>query len=247
MNNLMNIYILLVLIFITYINFIGNEYFKVIEIDNKKIDIHKEKLKKPVILILCSVHGNEPAGFYACKNIRSYIKNKKINGTIFFYSNPNPYGLKYESRYQKTDNLRLKDINRNFQNEGLGPVSKKIVNYSKISDLIIDLHEGWGYHIQNQDSIGSTVMTTSNKNTEFIGKQLVKHINNHIKDENKKFVFIKQKNHKKENSLSSWCEKNNKNYILIETTGQNDIQPLDLRIKQQELLINKILKLKKVY
>lgn len=42
------------------------------------------------------------------------------------------------------------------------------------------------------------------------------------------------------NTLDYYCNSINKNYILIETSGQNNIQPLETRINQIMLVIDTI-------
>ena len=53
--------------------------------------------------------------------------------------------------------------------------------------------------------------------------------------------FIVYNNHPELNSLRSFCVLHNRNYILVETTGQNDIQPLDVRVQQHLDVINYLL------
>ena len=43
------------------------------------------------------------------------------------------------------------------------------------------------------------------------------------------------------NSLRELAMKNKKKYILIETTGQNNIQPLHVRMRQNNIILNYIL------
>ena len=235
------LYIFLCLIIIIYIL---NSTKKVIIIDNLK---HIPKyIKNPIVLVICSVHGNEPAGYLACKNMLINLNRYHVNGTLLFYSNPNPSGIRNNSRFQEGTNVNLKDINRNFINGGLDKVSKQIIKFAKISDLIIDLHEGWGYHIQNKSSVGSTIITDTKKSSiKQIGKEVVRFINTKIKDDNKKFVFISKLKPNKhiQHTLRDWCRNNNKDYMLIETSGQGDIQPISIRINQQELIVYKILQL----
>ena len=65
-------------------------------------------------------------------------------------------------------------------------------------------------------------------------------INRYIKDEHRKFTYL-SKIENKHNSMRMLCDKLKKNYILIETSGQNNIQPLKVRVNQQLFIINNIL------
>ena len=44
------------------------------------------------------------------------------------------------------------------------------------------------------------------------------------------------------NSLRDYANEKNKAYMLIETSGQNNIQPLDIRVSQNITIITYILK-----
>jgi hypothetical protein len=57
-------------------------------------------------------------------------------------------------------------------------------------------------------------------------------------DEYKKFSTMELSNIP--GSLRDICNNLNKNYILVETSGINDIQPKELRIKQQLFIIENI-------
>ena len=58
----------------------------------------------------------------------------------------NLLGYYFNSRYQlKPFNS---DINRNFSDKGKDRISRIILGYVKKADLIVDLHEGYEYHIR---------------------------------------------------------------------------------------------------
>ena len=112
------------------------------------------------------------------------------------------------------------------------------------SDFIIDLHEGYGFNRISSWSVGSTLIHTQFKKAENTAKIMIKKLNKTIKNENYKFNLLKKEinNCTPNGSLGCYCQKNKKEYILVETTGQNDIQPLDLRVSQDLILIKTALK-----
>ena len=108
-------------------------------------------------------------------------------------------------------------------------VNKQVENLVQNSDIIIDIHEGWGYIGDKRNSIGSSISHTKGINKMEI-KKVVDLLNLKIKEDNKKFEIgtFSTKRH----SLREYCDKINKPYILFETTGQNNIQPLHVRLDQ---------------
>ena len=61
-----------------------------------------------------------------------------------------------------------------------------------------------------------------------------------IIDNKKKFTFSAK--HKEiEGTLYVYCKNANKNYLLVEITGQNNVQPIELRVNQVIFIINILL------
>lgn len=243
-NKIIIIIIVVYFIYNTIIN--TNRFIFIITKDNnlQKININNnlknilKNLKHPITYIQGSVHGNEPAGTHACLELlKNKIKFKK--GTIIIFPRPNPFGLFFNTRYQFNFNA---DINRNFINNGKCFVSKKIIEIVKISDFIVDSHEGYGYYNEDNDSIGSSLSPTTDLSEE-LSNNIVDGLNKNIKETKKKFsVNYRFETCDIKSSLRCFCDKLDKDYILIETTGQRNIQPLDLRVKQMIFIMNKVIK-----
>lgn len=197
------------------------------------------------IFILGSVHGNEPAGTESCYKLIEMLESKKLNlksGSITILPMPNPLGFFIGSRHQlKPFNS---DINRNFLGNGLDRISNIILSYVKKSDFIIDVHEGWGFNRINPNSIGSTLAYTQFDRAKNVCKEMLKEVNKTIKNNNYKFNILKKKKNKctPKGSLGCYCQKNNIDYILIETTGQNDKQKLEIRVGQDIIFLKTGLK-----
>ena len=195
---------------------------------------------------IASVHGNEPSGHVGLTELMStgYFKEfvlKNPNIFIRVIPEPNKWGLKYKIRYQP--NIMYPDINRNFVGEnGLEPVSQRIIQLTKDLDILVDFHEGWGYHLINKASIGSTISPGNTKISNDIAVNAVNAINNTITDPKKKFVILRKHSCVIPKTLSCSRESKRKNYILVETSGQNDIQPINIRSYQVKIVVMETLK-----
>lgn len=161
------------------------------------------------IFILGSVHGNEPAGTKACYKLIKYLNANPPKDKVIIMPMPNLLGYYFNSRYQlKPFNS---DINRNFNNEGKDRISKIILGYVKQADLIIDLHEGYEYHIRYPKSMGSSVIPNRSKIANSLAYKMVESVNMTIKDKNKKFVvsnFYDKEDCYLPDSLACYCNRN---------------------------------------
>jgi hypothetical protein len=223
---------------IQYIHIVNNNIIKDIDI-NDNLELKLNNLKKPVVYIQGSIHGNEPSGTDTCNKILNDIKNNnfiKFKGTIIIFPYPNILGYTLGIRWALKDfNL---DINRNFVDKGKCKISKKIIETANKSDFIIDLHEGYSYHLKNKNSIGSTLSVNTDRSKEFAGK-IINKLNDNININYKKFSLNNPDPCFIDSALR--CYFKNKDYILVETTGQNNIQPIEIRVNQMYLIITNVL------
>lgn len=190
-----------------------------------------------------SVHGNEPAG---CVGLGYLINSGYFNKIarekkIFIRVIPciNEWGIKRNSRYQP--DFLYPDINRNFIGEGLEPVSQKVINLVKDLDWLIDIHEGYSYHLIDPKSVGSTL--SPGPMVGNIAELMVQEVNKTIPDPNKKFVVLNDNNCKIPKTMACYRKSSGKKYILIEISGQNDIQPIGIRKNQVIILVQKFLEI----
>ena len=202
----------------------------------------KDKYDK-TIFILGSVHGNEPAGTKACYKLIEYLNANPPRNKVIIIPMPNLLGYYFNSRYQlKPFNS---DINRNFSDKGKGRISRIILEYVKKADLIIDLHEGYEYHIRYPKSMGSSVIPNKSKSANNLAHKMVEVVNMNIKDKNKKFVvsnFYNKEDCYLPDSLACYCNRNKKNYISIETTGLSpNVQDINLRVNQMVMMLKSII------
>ena len=202
-----------------------------------------DKSSNKTIFILGSVHGNEPAGTKACYKLIEHFNKNPPKDKVIIMPMPNLLGYYTNNRYQlKPFNS---DINRNFSNEGKDRVSKIILKYVKEADLIIDLHEGYEYHIRYPKSMGSSVIPNKSKVANDTAHKMVQSVNGMITDKNKKFVlsnFYDKEDCYLKDSLACYCNRNNKNFVSIETTGLNpNKQDIDVRVGQMVRMLEAVI------
>ncbi len=209
--------------------------------------IYKFKGKSDkTIFIVGSVHGNEPSGTKACYRLINYYRNNKPENNLIIMPQPNPLGLYVGSRYQLKPFNR--DLNRNFNNVGKDRISKIILKYVNKADLIIDTHEGYEFNVRYPKSMGSSIIPNKSKLSKTISKYILYSVNKTIKDKDKKFVvsdFYSREDCYLPDSLGCYSNKNNKNYISLETTGlMMNKQPLNIRVNQHYILLREITEFK---
>jgi predicted deacylase len=191
------------------------------------------------ILIVGGTHGNEPAGTYIINKIMDKLNKYELilkYGKLILIPAVNNCGLKLNTR----SNYLYNDINRSYNTNN--KINKKVLEYAKDADIIIDIHEAWGFHQLNNESLGSTISMTKWDDSEIIKNRILNDVNDSIMDDAKKFVSVDIEKNDYFGTLSQYARNNNKKFMLIEITGQNDIQPLDTRINHGYLLIESMLK-----
>jgi len=212
-------------------------------LNNPRVYTFSTNSSGKTIFILGSVHGNEPAGTKACYKLIEYLNENPPKDKVIIMPMPNLLGYYLGTRYQlKPFNS---DINRNFNNEGKDRISKIILKYVRDADLIIDLHEGYEYHIRYPKSMGSSVIPNKSKSANDLAHKMVDSVNMIIKDKNKNFVvsnFYDKEDCYLPDSLGCYSNKNKKNYISIETTGLNpNKQDIDVRVGQMVRMLKSII------
>jgi len=198
---------------------------------------YDSKIKGHNILFIANTHGNEPSGKYALDNLKLILDKRPIkSGKITIINNLNKCGYYINNRYYSNIGKNY-DLNRLYGKNFI--VNKQVEKLVKDSNIIIDFHEGWGFIGKDKNSIGSSfTFYNFNKKTK---KDLLTKINNNISIDYKKFKESVRKTIP--HSLRDYISKSNKKYILVETTGQNNIQPLSIRVNQCITVISYILTL----
>jgi hypothetical protein len=265
MNIILIIIIILILILLFYLY---NDYYIKKICNNVEIFYYGEKTSSnKTILILGGIHGNEPAGSIAIKKFMEEINsnNTKLNNRIILIPYVNHCALLLNSRQVPFigDLNRKFPITANYNENDLHPIIKEILIQINQADFVIDFHEGWGYYKDNTGSIGSTITPTNTDTSNTIADLVYDNLNNTIDDNNKKFTILidesyndtkikaeptkYSKNQDIKYTLRYYASLINKDYILIETSGQNDIQKIDTRVIQARIVIDTVLRFYNTY
>jgi hypothetical protein len=248
MITLLIILLFIILIYIIISNKICNSELKYY--------IYDTKIEGKTILLLGGTHGNEPAGTESIKDFQKELNNKNIilnRGKLILIPEVNYCALKLGLRLIPF----IGDMNRKYPyklNEKINNnIIKKIIELISISDFVIDFHEGWGFNRINKKSLGSTITPSTTNESMQMSKIILKELNKTIQDKDKKFTILTKIKFNNEEydynesidikgSLRYYMNIINKNYILVETTGQDNIQKLDIRMKQNKIIIDNVLK-----
>jgi hypothetical protein len=215
-----------------------------------KIIVYKYGSGDKKIVILAGVHGNEPAGPITINKLieeKYFEKLPRIILTTFkiiIIPRANEWGLTFGSRYGPT--IIRRDINRNFRDENNHTkISKVIAKYVDDAFLVLDFHEGWGYGAENKGSIGSSISPIYNKHNKWVrelSEDMQNKLNENIFEMHKKFKILDEidcnKQDEVKDMLSCRSYRKNTNYILIETSGQNNIQPMYIRELQIRTIVD---------
>ncbi len=200
--------------------------------------IYKGKIKGPTILIIGATHGNEPAGYFAIKEFMDKINSQEINlkkGLIIFVPMVNYCGLKLNSRLHPT----VGDINRLYDDTTDNVLNKLIIKLSKGADFIIDFHEAFDFNLRVKKSMGSTISHTDTKTSVVIANEVVDNLNKNITKDFMKYGILPNK--KKNGTFREYMDNLGKNYILVEITGQNNIQDIEVRKNQGLVVIHTVM------
>ena len=220
----------------------------IIYIFNKNIEIYNfgnRNKKSKNILIIGGTHGDEPSSTLSLYKLITYLKNKKIyNGFITIIPKLNKFGYYVNDRYAYHF-FKKYDINRCYPNKFF--INKIVTKLIPKYDFIIDHHEGYHYHKTVKESIGSSL---SLENYEKLTNKKIKKILNKLNKtipEKKEFVFNKKK-YIPDHSLRDFIDKKypKKKYILLETTGKFNKEPIRKRTFKSLYIILSLLRNKNV-
>ena len=213
-----------------------------------QIHVFDSKKEGPRVFMIGGTHGNEPAGTLGLEQLMNQLHSGKMkleSGFIAIVSHPNKLGLSCNSRWL-LHRLWHRDLNRNYQTtdfeQANEPISRRITTWIRDYNInfILDFHEGWGYSIVQRDSMGSGIFPGLMHNSKQIAEDIVVSLNHSISNPSKKFTLQLNK-HPTIRSLKNHANYKKIDYILVETSGQNDIQPKSVRIEQVLHIIHHIL------
>lgn len=124
---------------------------------------YDSEVEGPTVLVFGGVHGNEPAGHRAARQIATW---PVVRGKLVVVPAANPPALKARKRRIPGLEKDAGDLNRHFMVEGgsvspIGPAAPALWAFveSIDPDVVLDLHEGYGYRAAGSKSVGTSVIT----------------------------------------------------------------------------------------
>ena len=174
---------------------------------------YKSNISGPKIVIITGTHGNELAPHY---KIIEYFSDKKINKGSVQLIIVNKCGILFKDREQGIINP-LNDINRDYgMNKNINNIIQK---YLYDATLVIDFHESTKY--DEEGGLGNTL--TYNNNYMDV-EDIVTDINTSFKGPNwRSYNNTRNVGYGDMKGTLNWyCNENNINYILVETSKKDN-------------------------
>ncbi len=202
--------------------------------------VHDTGRDGPTVLIVGGIHGNEPAGATAAEQIRHWPLTR---GKLLVVPRANVPGLRANRRFLPQAARPLRDLNRNFprtaeeapRGEPAGALWKLLV--AEQPDWLLDLHEGYDFHLVNSDSVGSTVIRHRSPDTDRASRRMVQAINATIDVKQHKFQSLAPP---AQGALARAAgEHLGIRAMILETTRKD--QPLSLRSRQHRIMVYRLL------
>lgn len=144
----------------------------------------KGKLKGPTLMVIGGIHGDEPSGYKATE---LYKKVSISKGTLILVPNANAYALSKNKRYVGRDMNRLFADGVKYRGYELKAV-KKLKELMRMSDMVINLHEGEGFFTKDPQKYGqSIVIDAQTASLKLFAEGAIKRLNAGLKDKNYHF------------------------------------------------------------
>ena len=139
------------------------------------------------------VHGDEPAGAAAAQRIRTWSIER---GTLVVIPRANQPALRAKTRFsprtQHPDLARCFPRSETDRPRGeLAPTLWRII-VRLHPDWLVDLHEGWGVHRLNPETLGSTVMHGPSPENVRQAQRMVEAANAHVADPRHRFTPLER-------------------------------------------------------
>ena len=124
---------------------------------------YDSEVEGPTVLVIGGVHGNEPSGHRAARQIATWPVNR---GRLVVLPAANPPALAARTRRIPGLDGDAGDLNRHFkvmddEARPTGPAAPAIWRFveSIKPDVILDLHEGYGFRAAGSKSVGTSIIT----------------------------------------------------------------------------------------
>ena len=197
-----------------------------------------------VVFVTGGVHGNEPAGSFAAEQIRHWPVRR---GRLIVVPRVNTLGLAARTRWfpPLAGNMEQRDLNRNF------PTADRELPQSSVAealwelvreqkpDFVIDLHEGFDFHVSNPKSVGSSIIFSKTDKRSLLATKMLAAVNATVADENRKFELLSRSGAAKGSFVRACTDRLKIDSFILETTFKG--QPLSLRTRQHRRMVSTLL------
>ena len=193
----------------------------------------------PCVLIVGGMHGNEPAGAVAAGQIATWDIER---GKLIVVPRANVPAL--EAGQRRTPGLGGDggDLNRAFPLDGEvrdGVARELWALVERFEpDWVLDLHEGYDFHIENEESVGSSVIACDQERARALAGKVLAAVNETIVEPGQRFEQLETP---VAGSLAraAW-EKAGIPSMIIETTSK--VHVLSYRVRQHRLAVHTLLR-----
>ena len=194
----------------------------------------------PTLMVTAGLHGNEPAGYRAAEQIRHWPIRR---GTLIVVPRVNTPGLKQNTRWLPGEPEATRNANRNFPKSG-GPDEAKTVPARAVWELIrrqkpdwvVDLHEGYDFHVANPKSDGSSIIYFDTPEMQQLAAKIHTEVNATIEDPRRKIVMRSKTGPIDGGLVRAAVERVGAKGLCFETTYQK--QPLSTRTRQHRIMVH---------
>jgi len=203
----------------------------------------------PTLLVVGGIHGNEPAGSRAAEQIRHW---PVVKGRLVVVPKANVPGLAANTRHLPGEPENRRDLNRNFPGDRLEDGARSEIGRAlwqfvegQDPDWILDLHEGYEFHVSHQPpkgkekSVGSSVIYRKDPRLDPIAGRMQDAANALVSDPARRFVLLDRG--PKKTSLVNACTRHlGVRGMILETTFSR--QPISLRTRQHRAMVNVLMR-----
>lgn len=194
----------------------------------------------PTALIVGGVHGNEPAGYRAARQVSGW---RVAKGRLVVVPRANNLGLRAGTRRMPELTRERSDLNRQFPTkerpEPVGELATALWSFvtELRPDVVLDLHEGFDFTQRNPKSVGSSVIGSEHPGTGALAQAAQAAVNAEIDVDDLRFVL---KTRAVNGSLvRAVVEQLEVPALILETTTRS--QAYAVRVRQHRLMAHAVL------
>jgi len=198
----------------------------------------------PALFVTGGLHGNEPAGYRAAEQIRHWPLKR---GKLIVVPCVNRPGITQHTRWMPGEPDTLKNANRNFPRTGQPNQAQSVLIQSlwqflqrQHPDWVVDLHEGFDFHISNPKSDGSSVIFFDTPAMQALAAKILSDANASVEDPKRKFVGLSKSGPINGGLVRAAVERLGAKGFCFETTFQ--YQPLSIRTRQHRIMMHRLMR-----